>query len=429
MFGIVCTEVHAMSGFVINGGKHLNGELSVHGAKNSVLPLLAATCLCEEECVLHNCPHLSDVDVSIKILERLGCRICREGHTITVCGDSLTCSEIPSGLMREMRSSIVFMGAVAARTGKAVMSLPGGCELGPRPIDIHIDALKRLGAEIEQSYGNIICNMPDGAVGCELHLRCPSVGATENILLAAATGRGTTTIRNAAREPEISDLCGFLRGCGADISGDGSDTIIINGVKKLHSTEYTVMPDRIVAATYLFAGAACSGKLRLKNVQPDLILPVITVLKDCGCTVSASDNDILLTSDKRLGAFDTVSTEPYPGFPTDSGPLLVAFASKLRGTSVFIENIFDNRFRYVGELIRQGANIKVIGRVAVISGVRRMSGATVAAHDLRGGAALVISSLSASGTSVVENACYIDRGYEGIENDLGALGADIKRIV
>ena len=418
-----------MSGFIINGGKRLCGELTVGGAKNSVLPLLAATCLCDGECVLHNCPCLSDVDVSLAILEHLGCKCKRENKTVTVCSEGIVSGEIPEELMREMRSSIVFMGAVAARTGRAVMSLPGGCELGPRPIDIHIDALKRLGADIRQSGGNITCDMPNGAAGCELHLRCPSVGATENILLAASVGRGTTTIINAAREPEICDLCRFLRLCGADISGDGTDTIVINGVKRLKGAEYTVMPDRIVAATYLFAVAACSGRLKLNGIKPGLILPVINVLRDCGCSVDANGEDIFLESEGRLNSFDTVSTEPYPGFPTDSGPLLVAFASKLKGTSVFIENIFDNRFRYVGELIRQSANIKVIGRVAVISGVKRLGGTAVSAADLRGGAALIISSLCAYGKSVVENACFIDRGYENIENDLSALGADIKRIV
>ena len=416
-----------MSSLIINGGKKLNGETRIIGAKNSVLPLLAATFLCDGQSIIHNCPDLSDVSVSLKILECLGCRCTKENDTVIVDSEGCYGSVVPEYLMREMRSSIVFMGAVAARCGKAVMSLPGGCELGPRPIDLHIDALKRLGADIQYNSGRIVCSMPNGANGCDIHLKFPSVGATENIILASVTGMGTTVIHNAAREPEITDLCNFLNMAGSDISGQGTDTVVINGVKKLRGTEYTVMPDRIVAATYMFAAAACTGKIRLNGITSDHLIPVISCLKDCGCNIVSEGKALIVSSHSRLKSFDTVSTQPYPGFPTDCGPPLVAFASTLKGTSVFIENIFDSRFRYIDELVRLGASIKTVGRVAVINGVRMLNATDVIATDLRGGAALVIAAMCAEGESKVSNIEYIDRGYERIEDAFSSLGADIIR--
>lgn len=417
-----------MSGLIINGSKRLCGELTVPGAKNSVLPLLAATLLCKGDSVLHNCPMLSDVAVSLKILEHLGCKCTIEGHSVTVNADNAFGNVIPEFLMREMRSSIVFMGAVAAKCGSVVMSLPGGCELGPRPIDLHIDALSRLGADITCEGGHITCEALGGTKGADIHLRFPSVGATENVLLASVLSDGITVIRNAAREPEIIDLCNFLKKCGANISGDGSDVITVTGVKSLHGAEHSVMPDRIVAATYLFGVAACSGRIKLNNINSEYIAPMIALLKDSGCDIVADENSVMMSSAGRLKAFDTVSTQPYPGFPTDAGPLLVAYSTTLKGTSVFIENIFDNRFRYTDELIRLGAKIKTVGRVAVISGVKHLNGADVTACDLRGGAALVIAAMGAEGCSKIDKVCYIDRGYEKIEDSFNILGADIERI-
>ena len=417
-----------MSEIIINGGRHLDGSIDVSGAKNSVLPLLAATFLCDSECVLHICPALSDVDVSIKILECLGCECKREGSTVIVKPSNCCNSQVPECLMREMRSSIVFMGAVAARCGAAVMSLPGGCELGPRPIDMHIDALQRLGAKFECSGGVLFCRMPEGVVGSEISLRLPSVGATENILLASVLGNGVTVIHNAAKEPEIVDLCLFLQKAGADIKGIGTDEISVNGVKKLSGVEYSVMSDRIVAATYMFAVGMCGGKIRLNNLSSRYIKPIMVCLEDCGCELSEDKNGLVVSSNSRLNAFDTFSSQPYPGFPTDAGPPLVAFATVLNGTSVFIENIFDSRFGYTDELKRLVAKIKTVGRTAIINGVKNLEGAHVKAADLRGGAALILGGLRARGQTVVGNTCYIDRGYENVEQAFSLLGADIKRL-
>ncbi len=416
-----------MSELSISGCKRLYGEIDVSGAKNSVLPLLAATYLCDGDSVLHNCPNLTDVNVSLEILECLGCKTKREGNTITVSSCNCENCTVPECLMREMRSSVVFMGAVASKNKRAVLSLPGGCELGPRPIDIHIESLRRMGADIEFCDGRLECEFRNGVNGAEINLRFPSVGATENIMLAAVIAKGTTIIKNAAREPEICDLACFLNSAGADIKGAGGDTIVINGVERLRGTEHYVMPDRIVSATYMFAVAACKGKVRLRNAVPEHIAPIITALKDSGCDVDVN-NGVIVTSNGKQKAVDCISTQPYPGFPTDAGPMFISFASVTQGTSVFVENIFDNRFRYIDELRRFGANIKTVGRVAVVTGVRELSGAVVTAHDLRGGAALVIASLCAKGESIVRKVCYIDRGYDKIEKGFNLLGANIKRI-
>ncbi len=416
-----------MSELSISGCKRLYGEIDVSGAKNSVLPLLAATYLCDGDSILHNCPNLTDVNVSLEILDCLGCKTKKEGNTVIVSSSNCDNCTVPECLMREMRSSVVFMGAVAAKNKKAVLSLPGGCELGPRPIDIHIEALRRMGADIELVDGKLICEFKNGVTGCEINLRFPSVGATENVILAAVTAKGTTIINNAAKEPEIFDLALFLNRAGADIVGAGSDTVIINGVSKLTGPEHYVMPDRIVAATYLFAVAACTGKVKLKNAVYEHVAPIITILKDSGCDIEVN-NGITLSSNGGLISSECVSTQPYPGFPTDAGPMFISFATVAKGTTVFVENIFDNRFRYIDELLRFGAKIKTVGRVAVVTGTKRLTGANVTAHDLRGGAALVIASLCAKGHSVVSKACYIDRGYDKIEEGFNILGANIKRI-
>lgn len=417
-----------MSAFKITGGRKLHGEFNVQGAKNSVLPLLAACFLCDGQSVLHNCPCLSDVNAALDILECLGCRCKREGTTVIV--DSLRCDlyEVPECLMREMRSSIIFMGAVAARTGKALMSLPGGCELGPRPIDIHIDALKRIGAIIECESGKLICEFPDGIKAAEIYLRFPSVGATENAMIAATVAKGTTVIRNAAKEPEIIDLANYLNKAGGCVQGAGTDTLTVVGVKKLHGCEHTVMPDRIVASTCMYAVAAVGGRVRLKDVDSEHLLPMISTLTEAGCNIELNEHQLVIAAHSRPHNFDTVSTQPYPGFPTDAGPLLVAMSSVSKGTGVFIENIFDRRFGYIDEINRLGANIKTVGRVAIISGVRRMDAADVYAADLRGGAALAIALMASHGTALVKKTEYIDRGYDGFECTFANIGAEITRI-
>ena len=416
-----------MSKLLINGGKRLCGELSVHGAKNGALPILAATILCAGECVIHNCPYLSDVDASVRILEHLGCTCDREGSTLIVNTKNMSRYDIPDELMREMRSSIVWLGAIAGRMGRAKLSSPGGCELGPRPIDLHISSLKALSLDINEDHGFIDCSARKRLRGNIIHLSFPSVGATENIMLAAVTAQGKTVIHNAAREPEIADLAKFLNSAGAKVLGAGTDTIVIDGVVSLHDTEHTVMSDRIVAATYMSAAAVTSGELVLKNIVSEHLTSVFSVFKEMGCRLDIYANSLHLRAPSKLKNFLCIRTLVYPGFPTDAGPLLVAAAAVADGTSMFVENIFENRFKYIGEMRRLGAKIKVADRVAVIDGVNSLSGAKVKSTDLRGGAALVIAGLAANGITEVDDIFHIDRGYEDIEQNLCLLGAEIKR--
>lgn len=415
-----------MEKLIIDGGKALKGSIAVGGAKNAALPILAATVLVDGISVIHNCPRLSDVDAAMKILTHLGCRYKREGACVTVDSTTVNSCEISDALMREMRSSIVFLGAIAGRMGKADISFPGGCELGPRPIDLHLAALRRLGVRIEEEHGRLHCQT-DGIRGTKLSLSFPSVGATENILLAAAISTGVTYIHNAAREPEIVDLADFLNQAGARISGAGSSNIEIVGVKRLHGCTHTVIPDRIIAATYLSAAAVSGGNIEVKNIVPSQLYPVCEALKEAGCTLDCNRTAVRITAPKRLCAIPTVRTLAYPGFPTDAQPPVLAMCTLSRGTSVFVETIFENRFRYVCELARMGAKIKVEGRVAVVEGVKALSGAAVTATDLRGGAAMVIAGLAAHGQTVIEDIYHIERGYEAIETALASVGAQIRK--
>ena len=329
-------------------------------------------------------------------------------------------------MMREMRSSVIFMGAMLARLGKASIFTPGGCELGARPIDLHISSLRRLGACIKEEGGAINCEARRMR-GRDVVLSFPSVGATENTMLAATACNGTTRIINAAREPEIEDLQNFLVAMGADVTGAGSSTIIINGKKKLHSLEYTVMTDRICTATFMCAAALCGGDICLCGTIPEQVSTVISILSDIGCAVRVENDSVRIRSEGELSAIRSVKTLPYPGFPTDAQPPLMALASKCRGTSTFVENIFDGRYRHVGGLIRMGADIKTEGRVALVYGVPKLYGAQVDATDLRGGAAMVLAAMAAEGKSEISKIEHIDRGYEKIEETLSALGADVKR--
>ena len=418
-----------MSKLCINGGKRLCGDITVQGAKNSVLPILAATILCDGVTVLHNCPCLSDVDASILILEHLGCKIKRTEDTLTIDARCINRSDIPDVLMREMRSSIVMLGALVGRTGRAVLSSPGGCEIGPRPIDLHVLALKNLGISIEEDHGLLNCSLRNGLCGANIHLSFPSVGATENVMLASALSKGTTVIHNAAREPEIVDLQNFINSAGGCVRGAGTDTVTVCGVKRMYGTEHTVIPDRIVAATYMGAAAITGGEVLIKNVDASHLVAVCNSFCEMGCLLDTKDNNkIMLKAPRRLTRFLCIRTLVHPGFPTDAGPILVALASLANGTSMFIENIFESRFKYVDELRRLGASAKIADRVAVIEGVNSLSGAVVKSTDLRGGAALVLAGLAAHGTTTVEKTCYIDRGYENLEGNLRHLGADIKRI-
>lgn len=417
-----------METMTIRGGRRLEGEIPIHGAKNSALPLLAATLLIPGMSRIHNCPKLSDVRASMAILRHLGCRVEADGDTVTVAADTLTSQEIPDRLMREMRSSIVFLGAIVARCGEAVLTYPGGCELGPRPIDLHLAALRRLGVTVEEQHGTIRCRVEKELQGCEITLPFPSVGATENILLAACTAKGTTVLHHAAREPEIRDLCGFLNAAGGRICSDGSGTLIIHGVPRLHQAEHRVMPDRIEAATYLAAAAVTGSTLTLTGCAPETVMPVFPALEQAGCVLKTPTPDRLcICAPARLGKLGTVRTMPYPGFPTDGAAPLLAAACVGEGTSVFVENIFENRYRYVDELRRMGAHIQVDGRVAVVEGVPALQGAPVACTDLRGGAALVVAALAARGETTISALQHLDRGYQDLVGCLAAVGADIHR--
>ncbi|MCQ2448828.1 MAG: UDP-N-acetylglucosamine 1-carboxyvinyltransferase [Clostridia bacterium] len=415
-----------MVDLVVRGGKRLNGELPVQGAKNSILPILAATVLCEGTCELCRCPMLSDVENSLDILRELGCRCRMQDHCISVDASALTGCSISEKLMCGMRSSIVFLGAVLGRIGRAVISSPGGCELGPRPIDLHLSALREMGAEIVEDHGFLYCSTPSGLQGCEIDLAFPSVGATENIMLAGALAKGKTVIHNAAREPEICDLAQFLNAMGGKVSGYGTDTVTVEGVQCLKGTRFCIMPDRIAAATYLCMAAITGGKILLREVCPAHLIPVLSVLKQAGCTLELGESTIRLSAPAELNAVPTIRTQVYPGFPTDAGPMMIALLSKANGTTVFVENIFENRYRYVDELNRLGAQIKVEGRVAVVRGVSHLSGAGCSCTDLRGGAALLVAGLAAEGETCVTHTEHLMRGYECLQENLAVLGADIK---
>lgn len=417
-----------MSTLRINGGKRLAGEIEVHGAKNSVLPILAASLLANGETVIHNCPGLSDVDAAVKILRHLGCGVKREGTTITIDSSTMDRCDIPDALMREMRSSVIFLGAIVARCGEAVLSMPGGCELGPRPIDMHLAALKSMGAEITETGGNIICRSKK-LHGARIDFLTPSVGATENSMVAASCIEGTTVINNAAREPEICDLQDYLNKLGANVSGAGTPVIVVEGRSFKGSAEHTVIPDRIVAATYLTAVACAGGDVVVKDLIPAHVSTITQALEEMGCHIEMHGGSIrIVKNENRLVAPRPVITRPYPGFPTDAQPILMSATLTAAGTTVFVENIFENRFRHVSELRRMGADVKTEGRVAIVSGVEKLHAAPVAATDLRGGAALVVAALGAEGTSVISELKHIDRGYYGLENALRGIGVDIERV-
>ena len=417
-----------MSRLVIDGLKRLKGETQVQGSKNSALPILAATLLNGEESILHNCPDLSDVSGSVNILRYLGCDVEFTGSTLVCSSRNLVRNHIPNSLMREMRSSIIFLGALLARTGSASMCFPGGCEIGPRPIDLHLKALSELGVVINDDHGVFKCHVPDGLHGANIALSFPSVGATENVMICATLAEGTTVITNAAREPEICDLADYLNSCGANISGAGEGTIIIEGVQSLKGTSHTVIPDRIVAATLLAGCAATGGRIKLNRLIPSHLGAVLSVFEESGCDVSIQGSSIVFDSPHRLTAPKIIRTMPYPGFPTDAQAPIMAMAAKSKGTTLFVENIFENRYLHVGGLLRMGANIKVEGRVAVSQGVECLHGAEVEAMDLRGAAALIVAGLGAEGKTTLDGVKYLDRGYENIEVTLSSLGADVKRV-
>ncbi len=411
----------------IKGGRRLSGSLRIQGAKNSALPILAASILADGESVIHNCPRLSDVDAAARILRCLGCSVRREGESVIVDSSGMNRCCIPDQLMREMRSSVIFLGAILGRCGEAQLSYPGGCELGPRPIDMHIAALRAMGAEISERDGSIFCRARKKLSGARINLVFPSVGATENAMLAACCCQGVTVVSNAACEPEITDLQDYLVSLGARITGAGTPVITVEGPIVRRGAEHTVLPDRIAAATYMSAAASAGGDIELRSIVPEHVRRVSDVLAAAGCEIKEGKDSIRVISSKPLRAAPTVVTRPYPGFPTDAQPPLMGALLRAEGTSVFVENIFENRYRHAGELRRMGADIKTEGKVAIVSGVKRLHGCALEATDLRGGAALAVAALGAEGASSVSGLRHIDRGYEDMAGELSALGADVCR--
>ena len=416
-----------MSRLLIKGGNTLCGEVRVKAAKNSVLPILAATLLTEEQCEIYDAPRITDITNMMAIIKKLGGETQREGSTLSVKCKELSSYSVPAEEAKELRSSFFLLGPLLGRMRRAVLPYPGGCDIGVRPLDIHVKSLREMGAAIEESHGKLYC---DGGrlKGADIVLDFPSVGATENLMMAAVLAKGTTRISNAAKEPEIVDLQNFINAMGGKVSGAGGGRIVVEGVNKLHGCRYTPIPDRIVAGTLLIAGAVCGGEVKLTNVIPEHLEPLLFKINKSTCLLSVQSDKISLSAKGPLRGLDKLETQPYPGFPTDLQSQMMVMMSVAEGTGVIVENIFETRFRIVRELTKMGAMITVKDRTAVIRGVKGLQGASVSAADLRGGAALVIAGAKADGFTTVENAGYIDRGYESIEKLFGEMGVDIKRL-
>ncbi len=414
-----------MQKYIVNGGKAICGEMVIPGAKNSVLPILAATVISGRKTFLYNCPQITDVDNTLKILEGLGCSVKKEGSNIEVDSSFLNSSVVEEDMTDKMRSSIVLAGAVLARMKTVKMGYPGGCELGLRPIDIHIKAFRDMGVAVNEEEGVISLdgrNMKGG----DIHLSFPSVGATENIMLAAMGIKDKVRIINAAKEPEIEDLADMLNKMGGRISGAGTGIIEIEGIVKAYDIRHGIIPDRIVAATYMTAAAVTRGKIEIVGANPSHLDAVISVLKETGTEIAIKENGrILVCGPKRIRCVDLLRTSPYPGFPTDAQSLMITLFAMSEGCGMVVEKVFDCRFRHAEELMKMGADIKTDGCCAFIKGVHKLHGARVCAPDLRSGAALTVAALAAEGKSEISNICYIERGYENLAGAFAEAGADI----
>lgn len=417
-----------MAEFIINGGKKLQGEFDVHGAKNAVLPILAASILTGDENVFTNCPDIEDVTSMKEILAELGCKVKTGGGVVIVDSRNMTCCDIPDRLMKKMRSSVFLVGALLARCGMAVISQPGGCSIGRRPIDIHIDALKKMGAEVSESRDRLVFT-GEGLHGADITLSYPSVGATENVIMAAMGAKGDTVIKNCAREPEIVDLQNYLNSCGAKIKGAGTSKIVIKGSEPLCGTWHKIMGDRIEAGTFLMAAAGTGGELAVHGVEPAHLRSCIRFLKFSGCRIKKLNDGIWLKAPDVLYGVGSVKTAPYPGFPTDLQPQFTAIMAGAKGVTQMEETVFENRFGFAEELRKMGADIEILGSFAIIKGNDFMFGNRITARDLRGGAALVLAGLMSEGRTVVEDIEHIERGYTGFHTELGKLGADIDRCI
>ena len=415
-----------MEKYVIRGGRQLHGEIEVSGAKNAAVAIIPAALMVDGVCRLENIPQISDADMLLTILEHLGARV----RTVNKSTVEIDCTDVrytdaPYDLMRKIRASYYLIGAMLGRFGAAKTTMPGGCNLGARPIDQHIKGMEALGAEVEVAGGFVYASTPDGLLhGSRIYLDKVSVGATMNIILAASLARGRTVIENCAKEPHIVDLANFLNSMGADVRGAGTDSIKVNGVERLHGGSYTIIPDQIEAGTYMVACAAAGGEVKIKNVIPRHLESISAKLREMGVVIIEGEDSVVVKSSGKLRRVN-VKTMPYPGFPTDMQPQVATALCLANGTSVITEGIYDNRFKYTNELRKMGAQIQVDGRTAVIEGVERLTGAPVAACDLRAGAAMVIAGLCAEGTTYVEDIHYIGRGYENFVGKLRSLGADI----
>ena len=415
-----------MACFLVEGGRRLEGTWRVDSAKNAVLPLMAAAVLPPDPVTLTEVPDIADVRSMADILGVLGAEVTREGSGLRIASQSLHSWEMPDRLSKQIRSSIFLLGPILSRFRRATVTFPGGCEIGLRPIDLHLTGLRCLGVSITEEGGLIHCDGSRMRAG-EIHFDYPSVGATENVMMAAVMLPGTTVIHNAAREPEIVDLQNFINAMGGHVEGAGGQTIRVTGVKRLHGVTWQPIPDRIVAGTLLAAAAITGGSIELHNAPVAELMAVNIKLKEMGCAICEGAGTLALTAPRRLTAFAQLQTQPYPGFPTDMQVQMLALLCTAEGTGVIVENVFENRFTHAGDLNRMGAHILCSGRTAVVRGVEQLYGARVTARDLRGGAALVLAGLRAQGVTQVDRAELIDRGYDHLERQLGALGARIAR--
>jgi len=415
----------SVGSFIIRGKRELSGTVKVSPAKNAVLPIIAASLLAKTPCHLEEVPDLADVRTICSVIEFLGARVERENAGLRIWVPGVENHEAPYEFVRKMRASFLVMGPLLARTGRARISTPGGCAIGSRPIDLHLKGFCLLGADIRQGRGFIDARA-EKLVGSRIYLDYPSVGATENLIMAASLARGTSVIENAAEEPEVVDLASFLNSMGARIKGAGTKVIRVEGVEELHGSSYSVIPDRIEAGTFMAAAAMAGGSVLVDNVICDHINPVLAKLNEAGVRVEEGESWVRVTGGGQIRPTD-IKTMPYPGFPTDMQPQFTAMMTLAGGTSVITETVFENRFMHVNELKRMGARIKVSGRTAIVQGTDRLSGAKVKAADLRAGAALVLAGLAADGVTEVGNIYHIDRGYENFVEKLRGLGADITR--
>jgi UDP-N-acetylglucosamine 1-carboxyvinyltransferase len=415
-----------MAKLIISGGARLEGELNVQGAKNAALPVFAAALLTEEPVIVYNWPAISDVYNMLSILEYIGAHVEYEKDRLVIDTRRAQRWEMPDRLAKEIRSSIFMMGPILARFRMARFTYPGGCEIGSRPIDLHLRGLKSLGVNVTEAGGHIMCEGRH-LKGGEVHLDYPSVGATENLMMAASLAPGKTVIRNAAREPEIVELQNVVNQMGGSISGAGTSTVFIEGKERLGGFSYSCIPDRIVAGTFMVAAVVTRGNITVKNVIPEHLFAITAKLKEAGAQIKTFEDAITVVGQGRPKEMHLIETGPYPGFPTDMQAQMCTAASIAKGTSIIVESVFDNRFKHVGELLRMGANIVIKNNVAVIKGVEQLHAAEIKSMDLRGGAALVLAGLCAQGTTIVDQARIIDRGYETFESELSMLGADIRR--